>query len=201
LAPSVRQQHDGEAGVRDDGHHGADGDLQQDVAGQRLQQRPHGRRLHHDRGGFGHQAQRQQHQAQADQHAADAPRGRGLLRDEQHDADEDEEGRQPREVEGEHDHHQAGAHVGAQHHGQRGGQCDQPLPDEGGDDQGRGRTGLHQRGDAQAGHRRRRTGADAARQDMAEVGTEDAQDARANEIRAPDQQRHGRQQVQQMLHV
>ena len=43
--------------------------------------------------------------------------------------------------------------------------------------------------------------ADAARQDVAQVGAEDAQDAGANEVGAPDQQRHGRQQIQQMLHA
>ena len=43
--------------------------------------------------------------------------------------------------------------------------------------------------------------AHAAREDVAQVGAEDAQDAGANEMGAPHQQRHGCQQVQQMLHV
>ena len=43
--------------------------------------------------------------------------------------------------------------------------------------------------------------ADAARQHVAQVGAEHPQDAGSNEMGSPDQQRDGRQKIQQMLHA
>jgi hypothetical protein len=86
-------------------------------------------------GGADDQLQRQRDQPQADQHAADAPGGAVLPADEHHHADEDQQRRQPRQVEREHHRHQRGAHVGAQHHRQRGrwppGRCRRRTPRSG----------------------------------------------------------------------
>ena len=42
--------------------------------------------------------------------------------------------------------------------------------------------------------------ADAVRNQLAQVGAEHAQDAGAHQVGAPDQQRHGCQEIEEMLH-
>ena len=194
------EQHGGKAGVRHDGQNGAGKNLQQQIAGERAQQRAHGGRLGEHRGRFGDEAQRQQHQPQADQHAAHAAHGGVLARDEQHHAHKDEQGRQPRQVHGEHHGHHAGAHVGAQHHGQRCRQAHQALAHKRRHDERGGCAGLHHGRHANTGKHCGEAAADAVRNQLAQVGAEHAQDAGAHQVGAPDQQRHGCQEIEEMLH-
>ena len=149
-------------------------------------------------GGLGYQAQGQQHQAQPDQHPANTAQRGGRARNEQHHANEDEEGRQPRQVAREGHGHQAGANVRTQHDGQRRRQVHQALADKGRHDQRRGCAGLHHRRDAYAGDHRRKPVADTVRQDVAQIGAEHPQDAGADQVRPPDQKRNGRKEVQQV---
>ena len=124
-----------------------------------------------------------------------------LARDEDDDADEDQERRQPRQVEREHDRHQAGADVGAEHHRQRGAGRDQVLADEGGDDQAGGGARLHQAGHAEAGDQGAEAVAEAVRQDAAQVLAEHAQHAGADDVRAPDQQGDRGEEVEEVDQV
>ena len=92
---------------------------QQHVVRQRDQQRAHRGRFGQRLGRADDQLQRQGDQPEADQHPADPPGAAVLARDEQQHADEDQERRQPRQVEREHQRHQAAADIGAEHHRER----------------------------------------------------------------------------------
>ena len=123
-----------------------------------------------------------------------------LVRDEHDHADEDQQRREPGQVEREHDRHQAGADVGTEHHRQRGAGRHQALADERCDDQAGGGARLDDAGDAETGEEGAQPVAEALRQHPAEVLAEHAQHAGAHDVRAEDQQRDRRQQVQEMKH-
>ncbi len=89
------QQDDGQAGVGNNRQHHAERDFKQQVAAHGREQGLDRGRLREHFGGRRDQPQRQQHQAQADQNAAYAAGGGSLARDEQHDADENQQGGQP----------------------------------------------------------------------------------------------------------
>ena len=109
-----------------------------------------------DRRGGGHdQLQRQHDQPKADQDAPDLADPHLFAAEEQEDADQDQQRRQPGKIEGQHARHQRGADVGAEHDHQRRRQP-QPLRDERGHQQRRGVAALHQRGHADAGNERQR---------------------------------------------
>ena len=78
--------------------------------------------------------------------------------------------------------------------------ADQPLAGERGDDQRGGGAALDEAGDAESGEERREALVDALAQHAPQVGAVQAQDARAHDVRAPHEQRHAGQQVEQRLH-
>ena len=81
-----------------------------------------------------------------------------------------------------------------------GGQAHQALAHEGGHDERRGRARLHHGGHPDARQHGREPVADAVRDQLAQIGAKDTQDAGAHQVGAPDQQRHRCQQIQEMLH-
>ena len=182
------QQHHGQAGVGQHRQHRADDDVEQDLVRQGDEQRPDLGRFGQRPGGGDDQLQRQGDQPEADQHPAERADAAVLARDEDHHADEDQERREPRQVEREHHRHDAGADVGAEHHRQGGAGGDQVLADEGGDDQAGGGARLHQAGDAEPGDQGAEAVAEAERQDPAQVLPEHPQHAGADDVRAPDEQ-------------
>ena len=194
------QQHDGEARIGEDREQRREQHVEQRVAGERGEDDLDPGRLG-DRLGREHDPlQREDDEAEADQDEAEAADVGLLPREEQHDPDEDQEGRQPRQVEREHDHHQAGADVGAEHHRQRRRGRDQTLAGKRGDDQRGGGAALDEAGDAEPGKQRPEPVADAAAQQSAQVAAVDAQDAGAHVVRAPDEQRHAGEEVEEVLH-
>ena len=195
------QQHHRQAGVREHRQRRADQYLQHAVAGQRFEHQLHRRIAGEHMGGFADQLQRQQHQTQPDEHAADVADLRALAQDEQRYADEDEQRREPGQVEGEHHRHHGGADVGAEHDRQRRRQQDQSATDKGGDDEGGGGARLHQGGDPQTRERGGEAVAHAGREHLAQPAAQHAQHAGAHQVGSPDQQRDGRQQIEQVFHV
>lgn len=120
--------------------------------------------------------------------------------EEENHAEEDQQWRKPRQVEGQHPRHQRGADIGAEHDRQGRRQCHQALGDEGGGQQGGGVAALHQGGDADAGGERQRAFFHAATEDAPQVGAVDPEDSGADDMRAPHQQGDGREQVEQFQH-
>ena len=113
------QQHDGETRVAQDRHQRGDQHAEQHVARQRGQD-------HLDAGGLDDRLgrdrdplQREHDEAEADQHAPEPADRVGLPGEEEHDADEDQERRQPGQVERQDDGDERRADVGAEHHRQR----------------------------------------------------------------------------------
>ena len=190
------QQHGGQAGVGNDGQHRAGDDLQRDVAGDGQQQRAHRLGLGEHQGGLGNQAQGQQHQPQADQNAANAPGGGVLAGNKEHHAGEDAQRRQPGQVQREHHRHQAGAHIRPQHDDQGRGQRNHPLPHKGRNNQRCGRAGLHDGRHPHAREQGRQPRAHAPGDELAQVGTKHAQDARAHHLDAPHQQGNSGQKIE-----
>ncbi|KHL68200.1 hypothetical protein SF06_28530 [Pseudomonas flexibilis] len=194
------EQHRSQAGIAEQGEQRADQRVEQDVAGQLGEQ-------HLDAGGFGDrlcggddQLQRQQDQPDADLYAAELADACLPARQEQHHADQDQQRRQPVQVKGQHAGHQRGADVGAEHDGQRRAEGHQPFGDKRGGQQGGGVAALHQRGDHDAGTERQRQVAGAAVEGFAQLRAVHAQDAGAHDMRAPHQEGHGGQQVEQGQH-
>jgi hypothetical protein len=161
-------------------------------------QRPDLRRFGQRSGRGDDQLQCQGDQPEADQHPAEGADAAVLARDEEDHADEDQERREPGQVEREHHCHQAGADVGAEHHRQGGAGGDQVLADEGGDDQAGGGARLHQAGDAEAGEQGADAVAEAVRQDPAQVLPEHPQHAGADDVRPPDQQGDRGEEVEEV---
>ena len=194
------QQHDGQARIADHGQEGADQQLHRQVVGQRDEQRAHQRRLHQRPGVGDDQLQRQRDQAQADRDLAD-PAGAGLFARHVGDhAHEDQQRRQPRQVEGIDQRHHAGADIGAQHHHQRRRGGHQATADERRHDQRGGGARLHQAGHAQARQHRLGPGAHAGGKHAAQVLAEQAQHAGAHDLGRPHQQGDGGQEIEQMEH-
>src|SRR6185312_1901105 len=71
---------------------------------------------------------------------------------------------------------------------------------EGARDERRGARGLHEARHAQAGEERGAAARDAARQDAAQVGAEDAQHGAAHDVRAPHEEGHAGEEVEERLH-
>jgi hypothetical protein len=190
------QEHDGEARVAQDRHQRGDQHVEQHVAGKGREEHLDAGGLDHGLGGDRDPLQREHDEAEADHHAPELPDYVLLAGEEKHDADEDQERRQPGQVERQHDRHDRGADVGAEHHGQRRRSPDEALAGECRDDERGGRTALDQGGDAQSSEKRRETVADALAQHAAQVAAVEAQDPGAHDMRAPDEQRHAGQQVE-----
>jgi hypothetical protein len=79
--------------------------------------------LHERLGGDRDPLQREDDEPEADQDAAEAPDVGRLLGEEQRDADEDQERREPRQVEGQDDRDQRSADIGAEHDRRARGPC------------------------------------------------------------------------------
>jgi hypothetical protein len=113
---------------------------------------------------------------------------------EQQDADKNAQRREPRQTEGKHHRH----HAGAQHHGQRCGQQDQPAFKELVIERGGG-VRPHHLGTTQTRTHSGEAVAGAGRADAAQVATKNAQHPSAHQVGAPDQQRNSRQKIQQLF--
>ena len=195
-----REQHDGEAGIRQDREHCADEHVEQQVARERGKD-------HLDAGSLGNRLRRQHDplqghddQAQADQDATEAADLAVLAVQEQHHAGEDEEGRQPRQIEREEQHHEARPDVGAEHHRERGCGRDQALAHERRDDERGCGAALQERGDCEPGAECREAVGDALPQHAAQIAAVEPQDVGADDVRAPDEQRNAGEQVEEDLH-
>ncbi len=154
----------------------------------------------HRLGGGDDQLERQDDQAEADEYPAELAEAGLFAAEEENHAEEDQQWRKPRQVEGQHPRHQRGADIGAEHDRQGRRQCHQALGDEGGGQQGGGVAALHQGGDADAGGERQRAFFHAATEDAPQVGAVDPEDSGADDMRAPHQQGDGREQVEQFQH-
>jgi hypothetical protein len=96
--------------------------------------------------------------------------------------------------------HQRGTHIGTQHDRQGRGHGHQALADERRDQHGGGVTALHHGGDQNTGYESQRTLVHVLADDAPQVRTEYPKDAGTHDVGAPDQQRHGRKQVEQGQH-
>lgn len=143
------------------------------------------------------QFQRQQREAQADAETADMAAQAVLAGAEQADAQDQAERREPAEIERQDLRGDCGADISAQHHAQRDGTGDQAAAGEGGDDQGGGRAGLQQRGDAEAGDETGKALAQRAAEIAAQLGAEGARHAGAHHAHAPEQKGDAGHQVKQ----
>ena len=144
------------------------------------------------RGGFDDQLQRQNDQPQADADPAHLPKPRLFARQKENHPEEDQQRRQPRQIEGQHPRHQRGTDVGAEHGRQGRGQRHQALADKGSDEHGGGVAALDHRGHDDPGDERQPALGHVLANHMAQIGTVDPQDAGSDDVRAPDQQGHGR---------
>ncbi|MNP03166.1 hypothetical protein D3C76_950420 [compost metagenome] len=139
-------------------------------------------------------------QAQADTDAAQLS-GPGLFAREKKDhPEEDQQRRQPRQVESQHPRHQRRTDIGAEHDRQRRGQGHQPLTDKGGHQHCRRVTALDHGGHQDPGKESQRTPGHVLTQHAPQVGAIHPQDAGTHNVRAPDQQRHGGKQIEQGQH-
>jgi hypothetical protein len=89
-----------------------------------------------------------------------------------------------------------GPDIGAEHDRQRRHQTDQAFGREGARDQGGRGAALQKRGQADAGRKRREAVAQSFRQQPTEVRAEGTQNAAADHVQAPQQQRHAAKQVE-----
>ncbi|MNG70778.1 hypothetical protein D3C79_291740 [compost metagenome] len=179
------QQHCRQAGIADDGEQRAGKGIQHHVAGQRREQHFHTRRLGYGRRGGHDQLQRQYDQPEADAHAPHLANPGLLAAEEQENAYQNQQRRQPGKIEGQHPCHQGGADVGAQHDHQRRRQPHQPLRDERGDQQRGGVAALHQRGYADTGDERQRFFLDAVTQYPAQVSAVNPHNPGAHDVGTP----------------
>ncbi|MCY1396000.1 hypothetical protein D9M71_109590 [compost metagenome] len=194
------EQHGGQAGIGNHGEQGAGQGIQHHIAGEAGEQHLDPLGLGHRRGGGDDQLQGEDDQAEADEHPAELAEARLLAGQEEDHAEEDQQRRQPRQVEGQHPRHQRGPDVGAEHDRQRRRQRHQAGGDEGGDQQGGGVAALHQGGDADPGGEGQRPSLHAVAEHAAQVGAVDAEDAGADDMGAPYQQGHGGEQIEQFQH-
>ena len=93
------QQYGGQARVADNGKHGANQRIQQNITGQRRENHLHAVGLSDGCDRLHNQLQRQQNQPQADTHAAQLPFAGLLAAQEEGDADKNQQRRQPRKIE------------------------------------------------------------------------------------------------------
>lgn len=144
------EQHGSEAGIGNHREQRADQSIEQDVASQRGENHLHTLGMGDRCGGFNDQLQRENDQPQTDRYPAHLPKARLFARQKENHPEEDQQRRQPRQVEGQHSRHQRGTDVGAEHGRQRWSQRHQALADEGGDEHGGGVAALHHRSDDDA---------------------------------------------------
>ena len=189
------QQDRGKARIGQHGERGADQCVEHGVAGQCTEHHAHAGALHHRLSSFDDQTQRQQNQTEADQRAADLAETGLLARQEQRHAEQNQDRRQPGQIECEDPRHQRGADVGTEHDRETTGERQQSLRRERRDDH-RGRvTALHETRDANTREESPPAATGAAPQHAAQVGAEDSQDAGAHNVRAPHEERHTGQKV------
>jgi hypothetical protein len=174
--------------------------VEQNIAGQRGEQYLDALGVGDRRGGLDDQLQRQHDQAQADRHAAHLADAGLLAREKEHDAEKQQQRRQPGQVEGQHPRHQRRADVGAEHDRQRRGQCHQALADEGSGQHGRGIAALHDGGHQDAGQKCQRWPRHVFAEQAPQVAAVDAQNAGTNDVRAPDQQGYRGKKIKQGQH-
>jgi hypothetical protein len=110
------QQDDREARIAQHRQQRRDEHVEQHVAGQRREDHLDARGLDDGLGGDRDPLQREHDEPEADQDATEASDLRALSRQEQHDADEDQQWREPRQIERQHERDQRGADIGAEHH-------------------------------------------------------------------------------------
>ena len=113
------QQHDRQAGMGEPGQQRGDQDQDQRLAGERAEQLLQDRRFAHRRRGEQDQPQRQQHQPEPDRDPAEPVVARPLGAVVGDHADQDQDRRQPVEVERQHLGDQRAAEVGAEHDRER----------------------------------------------------------------------------------
>jgi len=194
------QQHDGETRIREHREQRGDDHVEQRVAGERSGDDLDAGRLSQRLRGGDDQLQRENDETETDQHSPEATVLRVLAPHEQRYADDDEQRREPAQIEREHERHQRGADVGTQHHRERRRCRDQALTGECREHQRRRVAALDQRGDAETGEKRAPARCDAAAQDSPQIAAVEPQNARAHDVRAPDEQRHAGNDVEDRQH-
>jgi hypothetical protein len=195
------EQNGREAGVGNHREQRANQGVEQDIAGQRGENHLHPLGMGDRRGGLNDQLQRQNDQPQPDRHPAHLPKARLFARQKENHPEENQQRRQPRQVERQHPRHQRGTDVGAEHGRQCRRQRHQALADERGHEHGRGVAALHHRGDDDAGDKGQPALGHVLANHMAQVGAVHPQDAGSDDVRAPDQQGHGGKQIEQGEHA
>ncbi|MNX89537.1 hypothetical protein D3C86_1215550 [compost metagenome] len=186
------QQHSGQAGVRNHREQRTDQGVEQDVAGERGENHLHPFGLGNRMRRFDNQLQRQNDQPQANGDTTHLPESGLLARQKENHPDKNQQRRQPRQIERQHPRHQRRTDVRAKHGGQRRGQRHQALADKGGDEHGGGVAALDHRCHGDPGGESQPAFGHVVANDMAQIGAVDPQDAGSDDVRAPDQQGHGR---------
>ncbi len=146
--------------------------------------------------------QREDDEAEADQDAAEAADVVACRREEEHDADEDQERREPRQVERQDHRDERGADVGAEHHRERRAPCRSGPGPRTRRRSARSRccSGSAPVTPSPAKNAAKRLVDAAGAAARRKVRAVEAQDAGAHDVRAPDEQRDAGQQVEQRLH-
>ena len=196
-----REQHRSKAGVGNHGEQRAHQGVQQDIAGQRSEDDFDALGMGNGPGGFDDQLQREDDQAQADSDPAQLPCSRLLARQEENHPEEDQQRRQPGQIERQHPRHQGRADVCAKHGGQGRREAHQPLADKRSHQHRGGVTALHHGRHQDTGDKCQPALGHVLPDDLAQIGTVDPQDAGSDDMRAPDKQGHGGKQIEQGQHA
>ena len=133
----------------------AEQDAEHGIAGDGVHEHADTRRVLRRRQRIEQDMQRQQHQTEPDKDAADVLDARARPAAEGDQADDEQHRRDGGDVERQDLHDQRGADIGAEHDGERGDEADEPLRGKRAGDQRRRGAALEQRGETEAGARRR----------------------------------------------
>jgi hypothetical protein len=173
----------------------SDNDTQHRVAGDRLQDRAHDRRVLGRREADQQDVQGQQHQTEADGNTS-AVLDAGLGSEaEGQEADHEQDRSRRRDIERKRQDDQRGSDIRPQHDRQGRDQRQRTLCREGCGHQPGGRAALEQRGQSESGGEGRETIAQGVRQQPAQVGAEGTRNAALDHVQAPEQQRDATHQI------
>ncbi|MNZ84032.1 hypothetical protein D3C78_1027770 [compost metagenome] len=125
-----REQYRRQAGVGNHREQCADQGIEQDVAGQRGKQHLDALGMGDGSRGFDDQLQGQNNQPQANPYPAELACASLLAREKENHAQENQQRRQPGQIQGQDPRHQRGTDIGAEHGCQGRRQCHQALADE-----------------------------------------------------------------------
>ncbi|MNB93941.1 hypothetical protein D3C75_410850 [compost metagenome] len=194
------EQYSGQAGIGKHREQRADQGVEQDIAGERGENHLHPFGMGNRVRGFNNQLQRQNDQPQANGDTAHLSESGLLARQKEDHPGKNQQRRQPRQIERQHPRHQGRTDIGTEHGDQRWRKRHQALADKGGDQHGGGVAALDHRRHGDPGEESQPAVGHVMADDMAQVGAVDPQDAGSDDVRAPDQQGHGRKQIEQGEH-